>query len=67
MGAWKGDAVELVDAFRSGKLSPIEELENVFVELENSELNTFSFVDYEGARKRARQADIDLPLGVVPI
>jgi Asp-tRNA(Asn)/Glu-tRNA(Gln) amidotransferase A subunit family amidase len=67
MGAWKGDAVELVDAFRSGKLSPIEELENVFVELENSELNTFSFVDYEGARKRARQADIDLPLGGVPI
>ena len=41
MGAWKGDAVELVDAFRSGKSSPIEELENVFVALENSELNSF--------------------------
>ena len=67
MGAWKGDAVELVDAFRSGKSSPIEELEKVFVALENSELNTFSFLDYEGARKRAHEADIDLPLGGVPI
>lgn len=64
---WKGDVVGLVEAYRSGKRSPAEELEATLAAIESSELNAFSFVDAEGARKRAAEADVSLPLGGVPV
>jgi len=64
---WKGDVVALVEAFRSGARSPVEEAEAALAAIESSNLNAFSFVDAEGALERAEQADPSLPLGGVPI
>lgn len=64
---WKGDAVGLVDAFRAGDRSPLDEVEAVLAAIDASDLNAFSFVDREGARRRAADADVALPLGGVPI
>ncbi len=64
---WTGDACSLVDAFRSGERSPAEELEASLAAIEASELNTFSFVDAEGARAAAARADVSLPFGGVPV
>jgi len=64
---WLGDACSLVDAFRSGERSPSEELEATLASIEASDLNSFSFVDAEGARQRARSADVSLPFGGVPL
>ena len=64
---WSQDAVSLVDAFRNGDRSPLEETKAVFDAIDNSDLNVFSFLDKEGALTRAEQADVSLPLGGVPI
>ncbi len=64
---WKGDVVGLVDAFRSGRRSPVDEVEATLAAIESSELNAFSFVDVDGARRRAAEADVSLPLGGVPV
>ena len=64
---WQGDAVSLVDAFRTGQRSPIEELDATLSAIGSSELNAFSFLDPEGARQRARDADVSLPFGGVPL
>lgn len=64
---WQADAVSLVDAFRAGQRSPLEELEATLSAIELSTLNAFSFLDPDGARKRARNADVSLPFGGVPI
>ncbi len=63
---WLGDAVSLVEAFRSGDRSPEEELEATLAAIEASELNTFSHVDEDRARTTAADADVQLPLGGVP-
>jgi aspartyl-tRNA(Asn)/glutamyl-tRNA(Gln) amidotransferase subunit A len=63
---WLGDACSLVDAFRSGDRSPVEELDACLAAIEASSLNTFCFVDAEGARARAAGADVSLPWGGVP-
>jgi aspartyl-tRNA(Asn)/glutamyl-tRNA(Gln) amidotransferase subunit A len=63
---WQGDACSLVDAFRSGARSPLEELEATLAAIERSELNAFVFVDTEPARARAAAADVSLPFGGVP-
>ena len=63
---WLGDACSLVDAFRSGERSPVEELEAVLAAIETSELNAFSYVDTEPAMERAKSADVSLPFGGVP-
>ncbi len=64
---WQGDACSLVDAFRAGERSPVEELEATIAAIEASELNTFSFTDLDAARARAASADVALPFGGVPI
>lgn len=64
---WLGDASSLVDAFRAGRLTPIEAVEACLEAIDSSELNAFSFVDADAARKRASDADTTLPFGGVPV
>jgi aspartyl-tRNA(Asn)/glutamyl-tRNA(Gln) amidotransferase subunit A len=64
---WLGDTCSLVDAFRAGERSPVEELEATLAAIEASDLNAFSHVDADGARERARTADVSLPFGGVPM
>ena len=63
---WQGDACSLVDAFRKGERSPVEELEATLDAIRTSDLNAFSFVDTDGARAAAAAADVTLPFGGVP-
>src|SRR3954469_4144032 len=65
---WLGDACSLVDAFRSGERSPLEELEASLAAIEASELNAFVWLDdAEVLRERARTADVSKPFGGVPV
>ncbi|MET0458312.1 MAG: amidase, partial [Ilumatobacteraceae bacterium] len=64
---WTGDACSLVDAFRRGERSPVEELDAVFAAVDASPLNAFSHVDREHAALAAGVADVSLPFGGVPI
>ncbi len=64
---WLGDACSLVDAFRAGERSPMEELDATLGAIERSGLNAFSFLDADAARATARRADAALPFGGVPI
>src|SRR3546814_865091 len=63
---WQGDACALVDAFRAGERSPVEELDATLAAIDRSDLNAFSFVDPERARAAAAKADVSLPFGGVP-
>lgn len=63
---WQDDACSLVDAFRAGERSPVEELDATLDAIEVSDLNCFSHLDPERARKAAAQADLSLPFGGVP-
>jgi Asp-tRNA(Asn)/Glu-tRNA(Gln) amidotransferase A subunit family amidase len=63
---WTGDACSLVDAFRSGERSPVEELEATLAAIEASDLNCFSHVDPDRARAAAAAADVSKPFGGVP-
>ncbi|MBX3313785.1 MAG: amidase [Actinobacteria bacterium] len=63
---WQDDACSLVDAFRAGDRSPVEEVEATLAAIESSDLNCFSFVDPERALAAARKADLSLPFGGVP-
>ena len=65
-GPWTGDACSLVDAYRAGDRSPIEELEATVAAVEASELNAFAHLDLEAARAAAADADVQLPFGGVP-
>jgi aspartyl-tRNA(Asn)/glutamyl-tRNA(Gln) amidotransferase subunit A len=64
---WAGDACSLVDAFRRGERSPVEELGATLGAIDRSQLNAFAFLDAAGAREAARRADVTLPFGGVPI
>jgi len=64
---WLGDTVSLVEAFRSGERSPVEELEASLAAIERSELNAFTSLDPEPALDAARSADVSLPFGGVPL
>jgi aspartyl-tRNA(Asn)/glutamyl-tRNA(Gln) amidotransferase subunit A len=64
---WVGDAVGLVEAFRSGERSPIEELEATFEAVDASTLNAVCHEDRDAARQAARTADVTLPFGGVPV
>ena len=64
---WTGDACSLVDAFRRKELSPLEALDDCLAAIESSELNAFSHVAPDEARAAARDADVSLPFGGVPI
>lgn len=62
-----GDACSLVDAFRAGEVSPLEALDGSLAAIEASNLNAFSYLDVDGARAAARDADVSLPFGGVPV
>jgi aspartyl-tRNA(Asn)/glutamyl-tRNA(Gln) amidotransferase subunit A len=64
---WQGDACSLVEAFRDGERSPVEELSAVFAAIENSSLNAFGHLDPERALDAAQRADVSLPFGGVPV
>src|SRR3954462_15638106 len=64
---WDGDACSLVDAFRSGERSPVEELEATLAAIDASDLNAFVWLDEQRARERAAAADVSLPFGGVPV
>ncbi len=64
---WLGDACTLVDAFRSGTISPAEALDASLAAIGASGLNAFSHVDAEAARATAASADTSLPFGGVPV
>src|SRR6478752_7673796 len=64
---WLGDTCSLVDAFRAGERSPVEELEATLAAIEASELNAFCFLDADRAIEAARDADVTLPFGGVPM
>jgi Asp-tRNA(Asn)/Glu-tRNA(Gln) amidotransferase A subunit family amidase len=66
-GPWLGDACSLVDAFRAGERSPLEELDASLAAIEASDLNCFSHVDPEWAGRVARSADVAQPFGGVPV
>ena len=64
---WQGDAVGLVEAFRAGERSPLEELEASYAAIDASDLNAVCFADRDAARDQARTADVSKPFGGVPI
>src|SRR5918994_5395837 len=64
---WLGDACSLVETFRSGERTPIDELDATLDAIERSDLNAFSYLDAEGARAVAASADVDAPFGGVPV
>ncbi len=64
---WDGDAVSLVEAFRSGERSPLEELDATLAAIDASDINAFSHLDPDAARKAAANADVTQPFGGVPI
>src|SRR5215210_4374954 len=64
---WRGDACSLVDAFRSGERTPVEELEATLAAIERSTLNAFCHLDATAARAATRDADVALPFGGVPV
>ncbi len=63
---WTGDACSLVDAFRAGERSPLEELDATLAAIDASDVNAFSFLDPERARAGAEAADVSKPFGGVP-
>jgi Asp-tRNA(Asn)/Glu-tRNA(Gln) amidotransferase A subunit family amidase len=63
---WSADASSLVDAFRAGDRSPVEELEATLGEIAASDLNCFSHIDADRARAAASTADLSKPFGGVP-
>ncbi|MGA2521227.1 MAG: amidase [Acidimicrobiales bacterium] len=64
---WTGDACSLVDAFRSGAISPSEALDSCLAAMQGSALNAFSHVNAEGAAEAAAVADVSLPFGGLPV
>ncbi len=64
---WLGDSCSLVEAFRSGERSPVEELQATYDAIDASDLNAFAYTPREEAMRAAEQADISLPFGGVPI
>ena len=64
---WQGDASSLVEAFRRGERSPVEELTATYAAIDASELNAFCFLDRDRAFDAARRADVSLPFGGVPL
>ena len=64
---WSGDTCSLVDAFRAGERTPLEELDATLAAIDASTLNAFSFLDPDAARAAAAGADVSLPFGGVPL
>jgi aspartyl-tRNA(Asn)/glutamyl-tRNA(Gln) amidotransferase subunit A len=64
---WQGDACSLVDEFRSGRRSPVEELQATYAAIDASTLNSFCYLPREQAEQAAADADVSKPFGGVPI
>ncbi len=64
---WLGDACSLVDAYRAGERSPVEDTRACLEAIEATALNCFSFVDADHALAAAEAADTALPFGGVPM
>ncbi len=64
---WQGDACSLVEEFRSGGRTPLEELRAAYAAIEASPLNAFSFLAREQAEAAASAADVAKPFGGVPL
>lgn len=64
---WLGDSCSLVDAFRKGERSPVEELQATYDAIDASDLNAFCYTPREQAMQAAKQADVSKPFGGVPI
>lgn len=64
---WQGDACSLVDAFRAGERTPLEELDVTMRAIDASDINAFAHLDPERARDTARAADVSQPFGGVPV
>jgi Asp-tRNA(Asn)/Glu-tRNA(Gln) amidotransferase A subunit family amidase len=58
---WQGDACSLVDEFRNGRRSPLEELRATYAAIAASNLNAFCFLPSEQAERAAEAADINKP------
>lgn len=63
---WAGDACSLVDEFRAGRRSPLEETTATLAAIDADPFNCVSFVDADGALEAARHADVARPFGGVP-
>ena len=64
---WQGDACGLVEEFRAGRRSPLEELQATYEAIAGSSLNAFCHFSREEAEAAARAADVSKPFGGVPI
>ncbi|MUH52861.1 MAG: amidase, partial [Actinobacteria bacterium] len=64
---WLGDSCSLVEAFRRGERSPVEELQATYDAIDASDLNAFCYTPREQALEAASNADVSLPFGGVPI
>ena len=64
---WQGDACSLVEEFRAGRRTPLEELQATYAAIEASSLNAFCYLPREQAEAAAREADVSKPFGGVPI
>ncbi len=64
---WLEDACSLVDAYRAGDRDPVTETEACLAAIEASDLNAFSHVDADRALDAAKNADVSLPFGGVPM
>ena len=64
---WQGDACSLVEEFRAGRRTPLEELQATYAAIDSSTLNAFCYLPREQAEAAARSADVSKPFGGVPI
>ncbi len=64
---WQGDACSLVDEFRAGRRSPLEELHASYAAIDASSLNAFCYLPRDQAEQAASAADVSKPFGGVPI
>ncbi|MBM3637840.1 MAG: amidase [Actinobacteria bacterium] len=64
---WAGDACSLVEEFRAGRRTPIDEMKATLAAVEKSSLNAVSFIDYDHALRHAAMADVTKPFGGVPL
>jgi len=64
---WQGDACSLVEAFRTGERSPVEETEATLNAIESSDLNCFAYLHGQQALEAAAGADVSKPFGGVPV
>jgi aspartyl-tRNA(Asn)/glutamyl-tRNA(Gln) amidotransferase subunit A len=64
---WQGDACSLVEEFRAGRRTPLDELRATYAAIDASTLNAFCHLPREEAERQAATADVNKPFGGVPI